>query len=86
MGNRSLRGGFSFVVLVNQLFMGTEEVINPYEGSYIVRNGCVVTDLDRIQPEIEAIYQAAEAAEKRRIYCYAIRMNGNSYPEWRTGK
>ena len=50
--------------LVNQLFMGTEEVINPYEGSYIVRNGCVVTDLDRIQPEIEAIYQAAEAAEK----------------------
>lgn len=50
--------------LVNQLFMGTEEVINPYEGSYIVRNGYVVTDLDRIQPEIEAIYQAAEAAEK----------------------
>ena len=72
--------------LVNQLFMGTEEVINPYEGSYIVRNGCVVTDLDRIQPEIEAIYQAAEAAEKEADLLYAIRMNGNSYPEWRTGK
>lgn len=64
MDNRYLRGSFSFIVLVNTVFMNQNASFNPYEGSYIVRNGVVMTDIKKIQPELEVISRAAEAMEK----------------------
>ena len=50
--------------LVNTVFMNQNASFNPYEGSYIVRNGVVMTDIKKIQPELEVISRAAEAMEK----------------------
>ncbi len=44
--------------------MNQNASFNPYEGSYIVRNGVVMTDIKKIQPELEVISRAAEAMEK----------------------
>ena len=51
--------------LVNTVFMNQNASFNPYEGSYIVRNGVVMTDIKKIQPELEVISRAAEAMEKK---------------------
>ena len=45
--------------------MNQNASFNPYEGSYIVRNGVVMTDIKKIQPELEVISRAAEAMEKK---------------------
>lgn len=50
--------------LVNTVFMNKNASFNPSEGSYIVRNGVVMTDIKKIQPELEVISRAAEAMEK----------------------
>lgn len=55
----------SLLLLVGLLLFERESSdFDPYEGSYIVRNGQVIVDMERIRPEIEAAYRKAEAAER----------------------
>ena len=55
----------SLLLLVGLLLFERESSdFDPYEGSYIVRNGQVIADMERIRPEIEAAYRKAEAAER----------------------
>jgi hypothetical protein len=46
----------SFLILVSSTFFFFRNT-DPYEGSYIVRNGVRITDLDLIRPELEAAIQ-----------------------------
>ncbi len=50
------------------LFGRSTKQFDPYEGSYIVRNGVRITDMEQIRPELEATYRNAiqqeETAEK----------------------
>jgi hypothetical protein len=54
------------LILLNPLGLGTEP-FDPFEGSYIVRNGVRITDPKTIRPELEAtvqdVLQQQEAAE-----------------------
>lgn len=59
----AVAASFAFL-LVNTLLNRQEMPFNPYEGSYIVRNGVVISDLDEIQPELEAIYLKVEAQQR----------------------
>jgi len=52
---------FSVYSLINR----QEENFNPYEGSYIVRNGVRITDYDVIKPELEKAYKQAMLQEKK---------------------
>ena len=55
----------SLLLLVGLLLFERESSdFDPYEGSYIVRNGQVIVDMECIRPEIEAAYRKAEAAER----------------------
>lgn len=46
------------------VFKPQQEEFNPYEGSYIVRNGVKITDIDIIKPEIETIMFTNKARQK----------------------
>jgi len=56
-------GGIAASILilfsVYSLLNHREKSFNPYEGSYIVRNGIRITDIDAIQPELEKTYKEA---------------------------
>lgn len=52
------------LLLLNTVFMNPDASFNPYEGSYIVRNGVVVTDIEKIRPELESLSRAMDAREK----------------------
>lgn len=49
---------------LNTPFREPDASFNPYEGSYIERDGIVMTDLKTIQPELEVVLQAVEAMER----------------------
>ena len=48
----SIAASFLFIVFTSLYFLRTEA--DPFEGSYIIRNGVKITDLDLIRPELEA--------------------------------
>ncbi len=50
---------------VRPLFLDKTEEFNPFEGSYIIRNGERITDLELIQEELEATYQIAMLHKER---------------------
>jgi hypothetical protein len=55
------------------LYLHRETPFDPYEGSYIIRNGVRITDLDLIRPELEATLQRVmeEQAEVERLIASA---------------
>jgi len=50
----------SFLIILNAtlFFLKATETHDPYEGSYIIRNGLRITDLDLIRPELEVTLQS----------------------------
>lgn len=46
-------------------FVHSQKSFDPYEGSYIVRNGVRITDLDIIRPELDATVRYALEQEKK---------------------
>lgn len=51
--------------IVNTFVYRPAEEFQVYEGSYIVRNGVRITDLDQIKPELEAVIRNMEQQEKQ---------------------
>jgi len=47
------------LILFASLFFISREPADPFEGSYIIRNGVRITDLTLIRPELEATLQQA---------------------------
>lgn len=41
------------------------DTFNPYEGSYIVRNGIRITDMEQIMPELESTVRETERSQRR---------------------
>jgi hypothetical protein len=68
----------SFLILITSgLFLIQKNAsFDPYEGSYIIRNGKKITDLNLIRPELEAtmqyVRQQQEKAEQLRTYVSEI--------------
>ncbi|MDR1203803.1 MAG: hypothetical protein LBL58_19510 [Tannerellaceae bacterium] len=52
------------LLIVSHLFVGKANAFNPYEGSYIVRNGVRITDISVIKPELEATIRKALLQEE----------------------
>lgn len=52
------------LLLLNTFFTNRRDSFNPYEGSYIVRSGVVITDIKKIEAELEATYRASEVMER----------------------
>jgi hypothetical protein len=48
---------FLLILCTTLFFFNDAKSVNPYEGSYIIRNGVRITDLDLIRPELEATMQ-----------------------------
>ncbi|MDR1344381.1 MAG: hypothetical protein LBJ39_03415 [Tannerellaceae bacterium] len=73
---RSLRWRWTCVaavvglLLAGSLYFLRDQPFDPYEGSYIVRNGVRIDDLDLIRPELEAtlklVREETAEAERRR--------------------
>jgi hypothetical protein len=53
----SVAASFLLVIFTSLYFLKTEKPSDPFEGSYIIRNGIRITDLDLIRPELEATIQ-----------------------------
>lgn len=53
------------LLMVRPLFPGDDDKFNPYEGSYIIRNGERITDINIIKPELEATLQKVLQQEER---------------------
>jgi hypothetical protein len=53
------------------LFLKKTDAFDPYEGSYIVRNGVRITDINIIRPELEATVRKALLQEEKvnRLLC-----------------
>ena len=66
-GNRLLWTGVAasllILILLNPFGFGNKP-FEPYEGSYIVRNGVRITDLETIRPELEATVQQVMQQQK----------------------
>ena len=66
-GNRILWAGVAasllILILLNPFGFGNKP-FEPYEGSYIVRNGVRITDLETIRPELEATVQQVMQQQK----------------------
>jgi uncharacterized membrane protein YvbJ len=54
----------SFLLLLSIYFLTANETLDPYAGSYIIRNGVRITDLDQIRPELEAAIQKSLLLEQ----------------------
>lgn len=52
------------LLLLNTFFTNRRDSFNPYEGSYIVRSGVVITDTKKIEAELEATYRASVVMER----------------------
>lgn len=50
---------------IRPLFINKPDEFNPFEGSYIIRNGECITDLELIQGELESTYQIAMLHKER---------------------
>lgn len=60
------------LLMLSPLFLGKASTFNPYEGSYIVRNGKRITDINIIKPELEATIQKVlqqEEEANRMLMC-----------------
>lgn len=55
---------FLLVLFSSIYFLTTKEPLDPYAGSYIIRNGVRITDLDLIRPELEAAIQKSILLEQ----------------------
>jgi len=53
----SIAASFLIILFTSLYFLTNRESIDPFEGSYIIRNGVRITDLDLIKPELEATIQ-----------------------------
>ena len=69
----------SFLLLVtvfSKIVQNNNDSFDPYEGSYIIRNGVIITDMDVIRPELEATIAAVnrqqESIEKMINMSYQI--------------
>jgi len=69
----------SFLLLVtvfSKIVQSNNDSFDPYEGSYIIRNGVIITDMDVIRPELEATIAAVnrqqESIEKMINMSYQI--------------
>lgn len=53
------------MLMLYPLFLDKKDMFNPYEGSYIVRNGVRISDISVIKPELDATIQRAIEEEER---------------------
>ena len=53
----SVAASFLIMLFTSLYFLQNRESVDPFEGSYIIRNGVRITDLDLIRPELEATLQ-----------------------------
>ena len=59
----SIAASFLIILCSTLFFFNNTKSFDPYEGSYIIRNGVRITDLDIIRPELEATVQKAMQQE-----------------------
>ena len=52
-----IAASFLLALCSSLYFLATREAPDPFEGSYIIRNGVRITDLNLIRPELEATIQ-----------------------------
>ena len=52
-----IAASFLLALCTSLYFLATREAPDPFEGSYIIRNGVRITDLKLIRPELEATIQ-----------------------------
>ena len=52
-----IAASFLLALCTSLYFLATREAPDPFEGSYIIRNGVRITDLNLIRPELEAAIQ-----------------------------
>ena len=52
------------LLVLSPLLLRNTDAFNPYEGSYIIRNGVRITDMGIIKPELEATLQKAMQEEE----------------------
>ncbi|MDR1919122.1 MAG: hypothetical protein LBQ65_05700 [Tannerellaceae bacterium] len=67
------------LVLLLHSYFHRETVFEPYEGSYLVRNGVRITDLDLIRPELEATLQ--EVMEEQAMMENLLKEEYEALPE-----
>ena len=53
----SIAASLLLVLFASLYYLNSQETSDPFEGSYIIRNGVRITDLKRIRPELEATIQ-----------------------------
>ncbi len=53
------------IVSIGIRFFPDNKPVDPYEGSYIIRNGEKITDLDKIRPELEATVSSVQEQQKK---------------------
>jgi hypothetical protein len=61
----SIAASFLILLASSLFFLQKNASFNPYEGSYIIRNGERITDINRIRPELEATVQYALLQEEK---------------------
>ena len=61
----SIAASFLIIMFGSLLFLKNAESFDSYEGSYIVRNGVRITDLNLIRPELEAAIQKSVLLEQQ---------------------
>ena len=54
----SIAASFLIILCTTFFFLNKTDSFDPLEGSYIIRNGVRITDLDLIRPELEATLQS----------------------------
>ena len=54
----SIAASFLIILCTTLFFLNNTDTFDPLEGSYIIRNGVRITDLDLIRPELEATLQS----------------------------
>jgi len=52
-----IAASFLLMLFTSLYFLKNRDISDPFEGSYIIRNGVRITDLDLIRPELEATIQ-----------------------------
>ena len=60
----SVAASFLLILFSSVYFLTAKEPSDPYAGSYIIRNGVRITDLDLIRPELEAAIQKSLLLEQ----------------------
>lgn len=67
------------LVLLSPLYL--QKPFDPYEGSYIVRNGVKITDPEIIRPELEATVQRVLQQKEEMEYIVVSLMEKENYPQ-----